>query len=167
MKRRLEGNNKHKKAILNKSISSGFDRLSLWFNSAQEQLDIYKEALRQAQEEIEKFQSMYTDFYEFAPVGYLTLDKKGKINGANLMAASLLGKGRSRLLQTALLVYLLKEDWSVFQTFLNRIIETSERQTCEVRVKRKEGRNTIVGQPKGMGNGRPTRRIARGSAGFT
>jgi len=55
------------------------------------------------------------------------------------MAASLLGKGRSRLLQTALLVYLLKEDWSVFQTFLNRIIETSERQTCEVRVKRKEG----------------------------
>ena len=56
------------------------------------------------------------------------------------MAASLLGKGRSRLLQTALLVYLVKEDWSVFQTFLSRIIETFERQTCEVRVKRKEGR---------------------------
>jgi len=81
MKRRLEGNNKHKKEILSKRISSDFDRLSLWFNSAQEQLDIYKEALRLAQEEIEKSRSMYTDFYEFAPVGYLTLDKRGKLRG--------------------------------------------------------------------------------------
>ena len=82
---------------------------------------------------------MYTDSYEFAPVGYLTLDRKGRIKGANLMAASLLGIGRSRLLQNALLAYLLKEDWLVFQAFLKRTIETPEGQTCEVRVKRKTG----------------------------
>ncbi len=115
---------------------------------------MYKADLREAKEVIEKLQR-YKDFYELAPIGYLTLDKKGKIKGTNLMAASVLGLDRSLLLKTALLAYLVKEDWSVYQTFLRRIIQTSKAQTCKVRVKRKEGRKeAIVGQPKGMGDAR-------------
>jgi len=166
MKRRSEGKQVDKKRnILRGNISSNFDTVTLWIESTQRQLDIYKEELRQAREEIDKLRSMYMDFYEFAQVGYLTLDRKGRIKGANLMAASLLGIGRSRLLQNALLAYLLKEDWLVFQASLKRIIETPEGQTCEVRVKRKTGDPLWV-SVRGGESARPSWRIARDSAGF-
>jgi len=40
----------------------------------------------------------YTELYEFAPVGYLTLDSNGKICEVNLTGASLLGIERTQLI---------------------------------------------------------------------
>jgi PAS domain-containing protein len=61
------------------------------------ELEIQNEELRLAQEDLEAAGRKYTDLYNFAPVGYLTLDQKGIILEANLTAAQQLG-GRKRLL---------------------------------------------------------------------
>jgi len=62
------------------------------------ELETQNEALRQAQSELAHSRDSYADLYNFAPVGYLTLDHDGVILEANNTAATLFGVGRGNLL---------------------------------------------------------------------
>jgi len=61
------------------------------------ELEMQNEELRKTQAQLEEFSSQYTDLYDFAPVGYVTLDEQGLIWEANFTAASQLGIERARL----------------------------------------------------------------------
>jgi PAS domain S-box-containing protein len=63
------------------------------------ELNLQNEELRRAQEEIETARNRYADLYEFAPIGYFSLDADGVIVETNLTGTQLLGVPRSRLLQ--------------------------------------------------------------------
>ena len=62
----------------------------------QMELEMQNQGLQCAQAEAEGEQEKYSDLYDFAPVGCLTLDREGTICEANLTGASLLGIERSR-----------------------------------------------------------------------
>lgn len=64
------------------------------------ELEMQNEALRQAQIALEESRDRYVDLYEFAPVGYLTLDSNGLIAEINLTGAILLGRERQLLLRS-------------------------------------------------------------------
>ncbi len=62
------------------------------------ELEMQNEELKQARDEAEAERERYLDLYDFAPVGYFTLDRDGVIRQVNLTGARLLGLERSRLL---------------------------------------------------------------------
>lgn len=64
------------------------------------ELEMQNEELRQAQGDLAQSRDRYADLYEFAPVGYVTLDAKGMILEANLAAAATLGVSRHELLRS-------------------------------------------------------------------
>jgi PAS domain S-box-containing protein len=64
----------------------------------QTKLEIQNEKLRESRLLLERSGARYQDLYEFAPVGYLTLDKEGIILEINRTGAKLLRKKRTHLL---------------------------------------------------------------------
>ena len=61
------------------------------------ELELQNDELLETREELLTSLAEYTNLYDFAPVGLLTLDAGGLIRRANLMAGSLLGVYRGRL----------------------------------------------------------------------
>ena len=62
------------------------------------ELQMQNEELRTVQAELAHSRDVYLELYDFAPVGYLTLDPEGRITEANFKAATLLGLDRGKLL---------------------------------------------------------------------
>ena len=62
------------------------------------ELEVEQAELARTRSELEESLRMYTELYDFAPTGYLTLGRDGRILKANLAATKLLGVDQTRLL---------------------------------------------------------------------
>jgi PAS domain S-box-containing protein len=109
----------------------------------QVELEMQNEELRKARDEMEAGLEKFSDLYDFAPVGFLTLDREGTIGEANLTSANLLGIERARLVNRRLGFCVSAPDLSAFNAFLTRVFETKARQFCEVTLL-KEGKPTVT-----------------------
>ena len=94
------------------------------------ELELQNEELRSALKQIEESHAKYSDLYDFAPVGYLTLDEKGRILEANLTSSRLLGLDRGSFINTAFSVYISMSDRGPFRLHLDKVFQHKERQTC-------------------------------------
>jgi PAS domain S-box-containing protein len=94
--------------------------------------------LQRSRVEAEEALARYTDLYEQAPVGYLTLDRFGVILGVNLTGANLLGLNRSHLVGRHLRDLVAPESVSTFDNFLAGLFEKGSRDSCEIRLHRGE-----------------------------
>ena len=61
------------------------------------QLEMQNEELRNTHVALDEALERYRDLYEFAPVGYITIDQDEKISEINQAGISLLGSDRSKL----------------------------------------------------------------------
>jgi len=67
-------------------------RLAHDLHTHQIELEMQNEELRRAQVELVESRDRYSDLYDFAPVGYVTISSKGLILEANLTFAKMLGQ---------------------------------------------------------------------------
>ncbi len=104
----------------------------------QVEVEIQNEELKQAQQALSALHREYEDLYEFAPCGYVTLDAKGIITRANLTAVTLLGVDRSALLQSGLIKFISPEGQDVFIDAGQQAVQTGEKRTVEVSLKRND-----------------------------
>ena len=98
------------------------------------ELELQNEELRAAQAALESSVEEYADLYDFAPVGYFTLDRQGTIVRLNLAAAALLGAERQKLAGQRFSARLEKSDRRAFENYLGRVWASTTSQSCEVRI---------------------------------
>ena len=109
----------------------------------QVELEMQNEELQQARDTVEAALEKYSDLYDFAPVGYLTLDREGTICEANLTSASLLGVERSRLIRRRFGFFLSLTELPAFNAFLKRVFESKAKGFCETTLVR-EGKPALA-----------------------
>jgi PAS domain S-box-containing protein len=105
----------------------------------QVELEMQNEALRQKQAELEAMRDRYVDLYDFAPVGYLTLDPNGMIEELNLTAVKLLGAERKDLLHRRFASLLIHEDEYRCRELLLGMIDRDEQRRIELTMQRRDG----------------------------
>lgn len=96
------------------------------------ELEMHNEALRQAYDEVNTLREKFADIYDFAPVGYFTLDARGVIAQINLAGAILLGIRRSRMGGTQFSSAVAPEYVPAFDAFLAEVLQGRGRGKCEI-----------------------------------
>jgi len=108
----------------------------------QVELEMQNAELRHSRDEAEAAFEKYSDLYDFAPVGYFTLDRDGVIIDSNLTGASLLGIERALLISRRFGPFVSAEARPVFSAFLGKVFASRDKEACEVALKR-EGKRTL------------------------
>ena len=98
------------------------------------ELEIQNEELRGAQIKLEESRREYFDLYNFAPVGYFTLDKDGIILKANLAGSELLGVERLNLLKRTFIQYIKTDQRNIFHQHLKKVLKTGNKQTVDLKL---------------------------------
>lgn len=101
------------------------------------ELEIQNEELREAQIKLEDSRRKYFELYNFAPVGYFTLDEKGIILDVNLAGAGLLGVERRNLNKIALINFIASEHRQMFYQHLKKARATGNKQITEAKYLKK------------------------------
>ena len=95
------------------------------------ELEMQNEELAIAKEKAELSEEKYTELYDFAPSGYLSLTKDGIISELNFATARMLGKERSLLKNSTFSLYINLETRPAFNKYFDEIFKSKVKVTCE------------------------------------
>ena len=101
----------------------------------QVELEIQNEELRRTREEAEGARDRYLDLFDFAPVGYFTLDQHNRVVEANLTGCQLLKVERHNLLKQRFTKFLADGESDRFYFHRKRVLGNGTRQAGELKIK--------------------------------
>jgi PAS domain S-box-containing protein len=113
------------------------------------ELEMQNEELRRSQSEIEGARKKYSDLYDLAPVGYMTLDRGGQLREINIAAAEILGRPRRSLKGSRFARFVDPSLRNDFYGFCRRLFESGKREELELRLC-PPGKATVVALLSGV-----------------
>jgi PAS domain S-box-containing protein len=99
---------------------------------------------RQPGTELEQAIQRYVDLFDFAPIGYVTFDRVGRIEEINFAAVELLGRSRKQLIGIAFAVCVAREDTQLFLTHLLQCRTSARPVVTELNLKHPDGEKIPV-----------------------
>lgn len=97
-------------------------------------LEMQIQELREAHQKLEEARDRYADLYHFAPVGYLTLDEKGRLREINLTGAAMLGKERTHLLGYPLATWVVDDKKPLLLDHLRQVFSRPGNVVTELKI---------------------------------
>ncbi len=91
--------------------------------------------LQRAEERINASLDQYTDLYENAPVGYLSISTKGVVERANMTACKILNISNTTLMHRSIMNLVVSRHMSTLADHLASVVEQQKRLSCEVELK--------------------------------
>lgn len=103
------------------------------------ELEMQNADLLECRDRTEALLEKYTDLYDFAPVGFFTLDAQSRILEVNMTGADLLGVARSRFMNRFLSHFVSVPCRASFMAFLERVLSGSGKQVLETTLSKQGG----------------------------
>jgi len=100
------------------------------------ELEMQNEELRKSEIALTRARDSYADLYDFAPVGYVSINGKGFIKQANLTMADMLGADRRDLINRLFSGFVVAEDEDIYYLHRKKILDSERRQSTELRLKK-------------------------------
>jgi PAS domain S-box-containing protein len=110
----------------------------------QEELNIQNEELRRVQIELEDSRQKYFQWYEMAPVGYLTLNTDLVIKEANLTASSLLGTERNKIINKGISAFFSPNGQELLYLHYRRVASTKGNQKHLLTLRGKDDQEHLI-----------------------
>ena len=102
------------------------------------ELEMQQEELLHSREELESSLERYTELYEFAPLGYLTLGRDSRILEVNLTATKMLRVERSILKGDRLGRFIHPDDLAIFNAFIEKVFNRRDPKYVEIRLRNED-----------------------------
>jgi PAS domain-containing protein len=96
------------------------------------ELEMQNDELQEAYATAEAALTKYTMLYDFAPMGYFTLDIDGSILDLNFTGADLLGEKRFSLVNANFKLFISSDSQVVFNRFYSKVYTSNAKESCEV-----------------------------------
>ena len=103
------------------------------------ELELQNDELRRTQTALDTAQARYFDFYDLAPVGYVTVNEKALIVQANLTTAALLGVPRGKLIGKPLPGFMPAPDADRYYLLSQEALASASVQSCELQLRQATG----------------------------
>ncbi|MEJ2740095.1 MAG: PAS domain S-box protein [Dehalococcoidia bacterium] len=101
------------------------------------ELELQNEELRHIQQSLQESRDRYMDLYDYAPVGYFTINSRSNtIVEVNLTACNLLGVEREKLLKTRFTRYVTPEFADKFYLCRKSCRDSQHSQSCDLKMYR-------------------------------
>ena len=120
------------------------DRILHELHVHQIELEMQNQTLMAAQIAMEASRDRFVDFYECAPVGYLTLTDRGLIADINQTGAALLGAERGKLLQQPFARFVSPDDADRWHLHFMSVKKRDGKLNCDLALHPREGAPAFV-----------------------
>jgi PAS domain S-box-containing protein len=137
VRRRAEARLREQKSVKKSDFST--QRLLHELEVHRIELEMQNAELQKTRDELEVSLEKITDLYDFAPVGYFSIDESGVILEANLKSAALLGTERAGLINRSVLPMISTASRPAFVAFLQTVFTGTKDQECEALLLKKSG----------------------------
>lgn len=115
------------------------------------ELELQNEELLLAIKQAEACSKKFTDLYDFAPSGYITLSREGEIIDINVCGSQMLGRERSGLKNSRFGFFVSEDTKAVFSQFLEDTCNSVVKTSCDVTISN-DGNRSINIHMTGISN---------------
>lgn len=120
------------------------EKSKLELEDQQKEMKLINSELQKSQKETEKSQKKYINLYDFAPMGYFTINKEGRIFEINLKGARLFEDNRENLIDRNLKEFIDIEMLSYLDNFIIHVFENKTPSGCEIKLKTAKEKSVFV-----------------------
>ncbi|HEX7475734.1 MAG TPA: ATP-binding protein [Dehalococcoidales bacterium] len=108
-------------------------------NVHQIELEMQNAELRRVQLELQEARDKYLNLYDFAPIGYFTLDHNSLIVDANLGGTELLGSEKHRLIGSQFTASISPDSQDTFYFHYREVLKTGLKGNCKLKMLKADG----------------------------
>jgi len=130
---------KAEKKLVEKSITTSIPKLETDIKRLLHELQVHQielemqnDELRRANEIAESALRKFTLLYDFAPLGYFTVDKEASILDLNFTGAEILGDKRFSLIHSNFKLFVSEESLPVFHEFFWQVFKSNAKESCKI-----------------------------------